>query len=168
MFLIRYCSGLVERMIRTTILMLLLMTANVEAQSSANVPVSTSSTVANSAFGSALPISAVISRPVVSNGWDRSSFAIEAFKWVAVVADIETTNTAVNSRKCRESDFLYGGHPSRLRLYGVMGGAEAVHSFIGYRLRKSGHARKLTKVSALVAGAGHSFAAMSNVHCGEY
>jgi hypothetical protein len=148
-----------------TVLVLLLTAANMGAQSLADAP---SSTVKGGTFLSAVPTPTVGSRPAARNPWDRLSLAIEAFKWAATVADIETTQAAVNSGMCREIDFLYGSRPSRLRLYGVMGGAEALHTYIGYRLRRSGHVKRLSNIAAAMAGAGHSFAAISNARCGKY
>jgi hypothetical protein len=144
------------------VLALLLMAATLGAQSIADAP---SSAVPSSPVRSAVLASAVRPQLAVHNPWDRTSLGFEAFKWTAIVADIETTKAAVNSGRCREIDFLYGRRPSRLRLYGIMGGAEALHSYVGYRLRKSGRARKLSNISAAIAGAGHSFAAISNATC---
>ena|SRR5215469_8537464 len=146
-----------------TTLLLLLATAGMGAQTLADAPSSASSSI----FRSTPPTSDVASRPATPSPWDRSSLVFEAFKWSAIIADVESTNAAVKSG-CRETDFLYGSHPNRLRLYGTMAGAEALHTYIGYRLRKSGHARKLSNVAAAMAGAGHSFAAISNAHCGNY
>jgi hypothetical protein len=144
------------------LLLLMLTAASGVAQPLPEAPSSSRPIV----FGySASSFAANSPNPAVESPWDRSSLAIEFFKWSAVVADIETTRAAVSTSRCQEMVPLYGSHPSRLRLYGIMGSLEAAHSFAGYRLRRSGRAQKLSKITGLMSGAGHAFAAVSNSHC---
>jgi hypothetical protein len=95
----------------------------------------------------------------------RSMALIEAIKWAGIVADVETTKAAVSSGRCEEANPLFGTNPGRVRMYGIVGGLGAVHSYFGWKYRRSASNRKLFKITGAVIGGTHGSLALMNRGC---
>jgi hypothetical protein len=80
-----------------------------------------------------------------------------------MIADFETALSAQhNNPNLRESDPLFGAHPSHLRMYATALPIEAANAFLAYQLKKHGH-RKLWRVPFFVAETMHVSGIVSNL-----
>ncbi len=96
--------------------------------------------------------------------WTMQNKISETLKWAALIADIETTAHALEAG-CREANPMFGDHPSRAKMYGVMVPVTALHSFVGYRLAKHNPKSKFWKVGNFIGAGGHGVAAIHNTSC---
>ena len=146
-----------------TLVVLLLIAGTLAAQSLSDAPSSTSKT--------AIPVATVTAfaaQPAPANNVNnryRSMALVEAFKWAGIVADVETTKAAVSNTRCKEANPLFGANPGRVKMYGILGGIGAVHSYFGWKYRHSPADTKLFKITGVLTGGTHGVLAVMNSAC---
>ena len=93
---------------------------------------------------------------------NREFIAHSAITGALIVADFETALYQQHHHpNLRESDPLFGAHPSHLRMYGTALPIEAVNAFFAYELKKHGHS-KIWRVPFFVAETMHVSGIVSN------
>jgi hypothetical protein len=82
----------------------------------------------------------------------------------ALFADLETTARALaGPAKATELNGLFGGHPTRARLYGIAVPLDAVSFYLSYRSKKIEPRRNLWKLAPGLSMAVHTAAAINNL-----
>jgi hypothetical protein len=82
----------------------------------------------------------------------------------ALFADLETTARALAGQtKATELNGLFGGHPTRARLYGIAVPLDAVSFYLSYRSKKIEPRRNMWKVAPGLSIAVHTAAAINNL-----
>jgi hypothetical protein len=97
--------------------------------------------------------------------WDNQTKLLEAFKWAAIVADIETTAHGLKSGRCKESNPLAGKSPSRVKMYGTLVPIAAFHTIMGWQYQKRHPKSKFWKITTIIMGGTHGFVAIANSRC---
>ncbi len=94
---------------------------------------------------------------------NREFITHSALTGALMIADFETALSAQHKDpNLRESDPLFGSHPSHLRMYATALPIEAANAFLAYELKKHGHT-KLWRVPFFVAETMHVSGIVSNL-----
>ncbi len=94
---------------------------------------------------------------------NREFMVHSALTGALMIADFETALSAQhNNPHLRESDPLFGAHPSHLRMYATALPIEAANAFLAYELKKHGHT-KLWRVPFFFAETMHVSGIVSNL-----
>lgn len=94
---------------------------------------------------------------------NREFMVHSALTGALMIADFETALSAQhNNPTLRESDPIFGAHPSHLRMYATAVPIEAANAFLAYELKKHGHT-KLWRVPFFVAETMHISGVVSNL-----
>jgi hypothetical protein len=95
---------------------------------------------------------------------DGKFILLHSLSTVALFADLETTAHALAGQpKATELNGLFGGHPTRARLYGIALPLDAVSFYLSYRSKKTEPRRNVWKIAPGLSIAVHTAAAINNL-----